>query len=420
VTAGLLVYPDAMGRRMRGGRPLAVAVAIAALLTGCTADTADEPAAAPTASAEPPSFLSVPDPLPDGEPGDILRSEPMPGAPEGTLAWRVLYHSTDAAGDDILVSGIVVAPTSEPPPGGRPVVSWAHPTTGTAARCAPSLGIEAFASIAGLGSLLDAGCVVAATDYPGMGAAGPASFLVGASEGHSVLDAARAAGGIPEARASDDVLLWGHSQGGHAALFAGELAADYAPELALRGVAVAAPATDLEALLDATTDDASGLPLSSFALGAYASTYADRLPETGLGAILTPAGVAATPRMNELCLLGDGAELQQLAAPLVGAYLSADPSEVEPWATLLDENTPGSVALVAPLLIAQGDSDGLVSPATSRAFADRACDDGTAVTYLELPGSGHGEAAFAAVDSLVPWFAGALRGEAAGCRLSRG
>jgi pimeloyl-ACP methyl ester carboxylesterase len=415
VTARLLVYPDAMGRRMWGGRSLAAAVAVAALLTGCTADATGDPTGTTTPPVEAPSFLSVPDPLPDGDPGDILRSEPMPGAPEGTRAWRVLYHSTDVAGDDILVSGIVVAPTSDPPPGGRPVVSWAHPTTGTAARCAPSLGIEAFGSIAGLGSLVDAGYVVAATDYPGMGAAGPASFLVGASEGHSVLDAARAARAIPEADAGDDLLLWGHSQGGHAALFAGELAADYAPELALRGVAVAAPATDLESLLDATTGNASGLPLSSFALGAYASAYADRLPESGLGSILTPAGVAATPSMNELCVLGDGAELQRIAAPLVGAYLSADPSEVEPWATLLEENTPGSVVLPAPLLIAQGDSDGLVSPATSRAFADRACADGTTVTYLELPGTGHGEAAFTAVGALVPWFASVLGGEAPGC-----
>jgi hypothetical protein len=406
-----------MGRRQGRGRPvLVIAVATVALLTGCTGGS-DGGTATDGPTAEAPAFLSVPDPLPPGEPGEILRSEPMPGAPEGSLAWRVLYHSTDVAGDDILVSGIVVAPASDPPPGGRPVVSWAHPTTGTAARCAPSLWLEAFASIAGLTQLLDAGYVVAATDYPGMGAEGPESYLVGESAGHSVLDAARAARGIAEADAGDDLLLWGHSQGGHAALFAGQLATGYAPELHLRGVAVAAPATDLEALLGATTGDASGLPLSSFALGAFASAYADRLPETGLGGILTPEGAAATPRMNELCLRGDGDRLREIAAPLVGAYLSGDPSEVEPWATLLDENSPGAEPLPAPLFIAQGDSDALVTPATTRAFADGACGDGTPVTYLELAGTGHGEAAFTAVGALVPWLAGVLRDEqqAPGC-----
>jgi hypothetical protein len=408
-----------MGRRQGRGRPtlaIAVAVTVAALLTGCTGGS-DGGTVTDAPTAEAPAFLSVPDPLPPGEPGEVLRSEPMPGAPEGSRAWRVLYHSTDVAGDDILVSGVVVAPVADPPPGGRPVVSWAHPTTGTAARCAPSLGFEAFASIAGLGSLIDAGYVVAATDYPGMGAEGPESYLVGESAGHSVLDAARAARGIPEADAGDELLLWGHSQGGHAALFAGELATGYAPELRLRGVAVAAPATDLEALLGATTADASGLPLSSFALGAFASAYADRLPESGLGGILTPEGVAATPRMNELCLRGDGDRLREIAAPLVGAYLSGDPSEVEPWATLLAENSPGAEPLRAPLLIVQGDSDALVTPATTRAFADGACGDGTPVTYLELADTGHGEAAFTAVGALVPWFAGVLRDEpqASGC-----
>ena len=42
-------------------------------------------------------------------------------------------------------------------------------------------------------TLLDAGYVVAATDYEGLGTPGLHPFLVGESEGRSVLDAARAA-----------------------------------------------------------------------------------------------------------------------------------------------------------------------------------------------------------------------------------
>ena len=43
--------------------------------------------------------------------------------------------------------------------------------------------------------------------------------------------------------ASNRFAVWGHSEGGHAALFTGELAARYAPDLKLVGVAAAAPAT---------------------------------------------------------------------------------------------------------------------------------------------------------------------------------
>ena len=40
-----------------------------------------------------------------------------------------------------------------------------------------------------------------------------------------MLDAVRAARSVPETRASDRVMLWGHSQGGAAVLFAAERAA---------------------------------------------------------------------------------------------------------------------------------------------------------------------------------------------------
>ena len=51
--------------------------------------------------------------------------------------------------------------------------------------------------------------------------------------------------------AGKQVLVMGHSQGGQAALFGGELAGDYASELELEGVVAIAPVTDLVLLLGA-------------------------------------------------------------------------------------------------------------------------------------------------------------------------
>ena len=45
---------------------------------------------------------------------------------------------------------------------------------------------------------------------------------------------------LPGVHASRTVLVYGHSQGGHGALFAGELAASYAPDLHVVGVVAAA------------------------------------------------------------------------------------------------------------------------------------------------------------------------------------
>jgi alpha-beta hydrolase superfamily lysophospholipase len=380
----------------------ALAVAATVLLAACTAEFDRRLVEGVVEEWQAPPFYELPDPLPAGDPGDIVRSEPITSTMLGTKAWRVLYHSTDLDGTDILVSGVVVAPDSPAPDGGRPVVAWAHPTTGAAPRCAPSVGLDPFDLIEGLRALISAGYVVAATDYPGMGADGPNSYLVGVSEGHSVLDAARAAQLLPEAGASADLLLWGHSQGGQAALFAAQDVGGYAPELRLGAVAVAAPATDLAALLDNDIADVSGVTISSYALDAYSTVYKSR--GATLASILTPEGVVATPHMADLCLLGQNAKLHDIAGPLVGNYFAGDPRTVEPWATVLAENSPGATAIGVPLFIAQGEADALVSPATTRTFADQRCAAGERVTYSSLPGVGHGEVALKSVDRVIEWF----------------
>jgi hypothetical protein len=62
--------------------------------------------------AENPSFHTVPAATPAAPPGTLVRSEELFSAPAGARAWRALYHSTDLAGRDAVVSGIVVAPQS--------------------------------------------------------------------------------------------------------------------------------------------------------------------------------------------------------------------------------------------------------------------------------------------------------------------
>lgn len=346
-------------------------------------------------------FYALPTPMPEGEPGDLVRSEPLPSAPDGVEAWRVLYHSTDLDGNDILVSGVVAAPDGAAPDGGRTVVSWGHPTTGTTERCAPSVGIDPFDLIEGMGGLIDRGYVVAATDYSGMGAPGPDSFLVGATEGRNVLDIVRAARQL-EVGASERAAFWGHSQGGHAALFAAQQAADYAPELDVRAVAVAAPAVDLGKLLDADIGDISGVSIASYAFSTYSSVYAST-PGIDLDSILTPAAVEAVPHMAELCLLGQNSELHDLGQPLIGGFLSADPASTEPWASVLAENTPGGTRLEMPLYVAQGETDTLVRPELTAAFVEQQRSLGTDVTSEVLADTGHGLVALRALKTMLPW-----------------
>jgi len=353
-------------------------------------------------------FYSVPTSVPAATPGTLYRSAPIPSAPAGTRAWRVLYHSTDVLGHDILVSGVVIAPTA-PAPMPRTVVSWGHPTTGAAARCAPSLGFAPFSTIEGVNDLLRRGYVVAATDYPGMGLESPDSYLIGASEGNSVLDIARVAKKLTGA--SDRLLLWGHSQGGHAALFAAQSASTYAPEFDLLGVGVAAPATDLAQLLNDDITGLAGVTIASYAFDAYAKVYGPSTPGAELDSILTPAGAAATPSMAALCLLGQNSQIHAIAKPLVGGYLANDPATTEPWSALLQANTPGAAPVAVPVFVAQGAADTLVVPTATDAFVAHECSIGTAVSYFTYPDTTHATIAYRALPRLLDWFAGLERGK---------
>jgi len=129
---------------------------------------------------------------------------------------RVMYHSTDATGDDRAVTGTMYYPTAEPPEGGWPVVAWAHGTSGLAASCAPSrapapppaFGVEG---------------VRVATDYLGLGPVGELHpYLSAAAEGNAVIDGVAAARAMPEAGAGDQWVVAGVSQGGHAVLVTNE------------------------------------------------------------------------------------------------------------------------------------------------------------------------------------------------------
>lgn len=388
-----LLRPAVGARRAEAARRVAAAVVISMLavgsLGGCTFGDDEQGPAGPSS---PPS---------SERPGDLVHSERLEGAAEGIAAWRVLYRSTDLDGNDIVVSGLVAAPDEPSPPGGRTVVSWGHPTTGAAERCGPSISAEPLSTIAGLEELVRAGYVVAATDYAGMGAPGPDSYLVGETEGRNVLDAARATREL-DIGASDRVALWGYSQGGHAVLFAAQQAEPYAPELEVQAVAVAAPAVDLAALLDAAVADPSGLRLAAYTLDSYASVYAAS-PAPDLQAILTPDAAAAVPRLAELCAFDQDTELDDLSRTLVGRFLAADPRSTEPWAGLIAANTPGGAEFDAPLFVAQGATDTLIRPELTQAFVDRQRGLGTDVTSEVIDDTDHGLIPYRALPSLLSW-----------------
>ncbi len=90
-----------------------------------------------------------------------------------------------------------------------------------------------------------------ASDFSGQGAPGAYPYLIGEGEARSSLDAVLATAELrTDLTLSPDTVVWGHSQGGHAALWTTAIAKDYAPGLDVLGTAVVAPVADPPALAE--------------------------------------------------------------------------------------------------------------------------------------------------------------------------
>ncbi len=360
------------------------------------------------AKAQMPFYTVSPQDL-AGPPGSIIRAEPIIGPLMPALAYLVIYRSTGLHGEPIAVSAMVIVPNSPAPAGGRPVVAWAHPTSGVVPHCAPSMALVRYQTVQGLREMIARGYVVVATDYPGLGTVGPHPYLVGVSEGRAVLDSVRAVRRLENAQAGTRFVVWGHSQGGHAALYAGLLARHYSPELDLIGVAAAAPATELGTLLNDDFHTTGGKSLTAMTLWSWTRVY-----NVPLDNVMYPAANVAIDLLANQCIesVPDILLRAQFEKPLNQRFLKVkDITAIEPWRSLMRENTPGPLPSGIPVFIAQGGNDKLVIPQVTRGYVRSLCRNGSAVRFYFLPKANHGfiaaDSATAAVDWMGARFAGA-------------
>ena len=350
------------------------------------------------------TFYSAIDIDPSNYPvGALIRMQPLFGAPAGASAYRILYRSTGLRDEPIVVSGVIVVPGGPAPPGGRPIVAWAHPTSGLQDQCAPSRARVFFRSVQGLTDMLSRGYAVAATDYPGLGAPGVHPYLVGVSEGRAVIDSVRAARSAPGVGAGRAFAVWGHSQGGQAALFTGMLARSYAPELDLVGVAAAAPATDLRQLMLKDIDTSGGRNITAMTLWSWSRIY-----DAPMDKIVMPQAIPAIDQLAGECIerFFDVFARRGPTRALARGFLRNDDfANEEPWRALLTANSPGALPPDVPLFLAQGTADDLVVPSITLAYRNSLCRAGDAVDLQMLPGVGHLSAARDSATAAIAWIA---------------
>jgi pimeloyl-ACP methyl ester carboxylesterase len=338
-------------------------------------------------------FYEPPEPLPAGEPGELIWIEPI-DAPPQMLAWRILYHSQSTSGSDVAVSGFVVAPDQEPPEQGWPVIALGHGTTGLADACAPSADPNLLDVLSLIPNLFGFPYVVTATDYEGLGTPGHHPYMVGESGARGVLDSVRAARAIEAAHASNRFVIWGHSQGGQAALFAGRLAPDLAPDLDLLGVAALAAPSQL-AVLSNTLSDSYFRGYLPMVISSYAETY----PDAPVESALTTAALERIAVVDEGC----ADEIMSTYASLDAILVDQSLWSSEPWRSLVELNEPGRGKVEAPVLIIHGDDDEQVPVGTSEVLFEELCAHGASVQRIVYPGQSHSGVIFASATDLSQW-----------------
>ncbi len=301
-----------------------------------------------------------PSPLPTGKPGDIIQITKPTTVTGGAQQFKVLYLSTTAKGQPTAVSGLVTVPPNVKPD--APVLSYAHGTTGLADRCAPSKNDNQGEPQGAAQEFLGSGYIVTATDYEGLGTPGVHPYVVGRSEGPGVLDAIRAARNLTGTAGKS--LIWGHSQGGGATLWAAELAPTYAPDTNVVGAVAGAPAVELKLLATALRTS----PFFGYVFMASAGFQAS-YPDLDLSIVLTPAGVAAAKSAADACF----ETVTLLRGKPADDYIKADPASTEPFATYLEDNTPGNIPTKVPIFVYQGDLDEQIPVVGSLLLLNRTC-----------------------------------------------
>jgi pimeloyl-ACP methyl ester carboxylesterase len=238
------------------------------------------------------------------------------------------------------------------------------------------------ATVPALERLIAEKWVLVGTDYVGLGTGGGHPYLIGEPEGRSALDAVRATKHLPDLKIDPRTVVWGHSQGGHAAMWTGIVAPRYAPDVSISGIAALAPATEVGALVEAAQHTPVGKIMSAFVMTAYSQTYSDVSFDEYVGP------VARARAMASRCLSGPGALVSVLTALTMERDFFVSAPAQGRLGERFKENVPTG-SITAPLLIAQGLSDDLVLPAVQERFVRERCAAGQNLEYRTYPGRDH-------------------------------
>jgi pimeloyl-ACP methyl ester carboxylesterase len=406
------------------------------------------------AQPETPAFYEAVSKIrPEGALGQIVGQESIPTPLAGAQAWRIAYISSDAAGRKTIVTGLVVAPVGPAPASGRPIMAWAHGTTGTAENCGPSQvlnpaqGLNEYFLMNGdswtdyglpsVETFITEGNVVVGTDYQGLGGGGRHQYAVAASQARDVIDSIRAVSSMKASGAGNKAIVYGWSQGGGATIAAASLP-DYiarqgtaSDNIQLLGFVALAP-FDTAVLAAGTPSDQSGpeklmaeltakfsdnvFNFTHFAMNMWGTQAA--FPDLSLNDLFTDDGTKAVDRVfSNKCMHAAADTLNYAYASEYKKLLNPQSKNTPAWTAALVRSSVVPVKPVAPVIIYWGTKDTVVPPVMGKLYQDQMCKLGGNVERLQLAGE---ETHFSTPGAAAPLYLSWVKERVAGRPLANG
>jgi pimeloyl-ACP methyl ester carboxylesterase len=409
-----------------------------------------------TALADPsvaPFYEAVAKMAPNGKLGQVIKKEPVKTAIKGAQAWRIAYISSDVADRKTISTGLVVAPVGKQPQEGRPILAWAHGTTGSAQNCGPSQIYDPVTNlneyflmdgnswtdygIPNVDEFIKEGYVVVATDYQGQGGGGKHQYAIAATNGRDVINSARAAGSMKELGAGKKTIIYGWSQGGGATIAAASLidyqakqgtASDNLEYLGFVGLApddvavlIPQPPTDeagaskvMNELIESNSPNVflfAHLMMNLWGTqAAFPNLHlTDMLTEQGAKVVDKLASNKCVHVMADTFNYAYGNQYKSLVRPQISNSLA--------WVKAFIEGSVKPVKPVAPVIIFWGTKDNAVPPIMHELYQKQMCALGANVQRIQLPGEQtHYTTPGESAATFIPW----IRDRFAGKPLANG
>ena len=369
-----------------------------------------------------PFYESVMQMQPTGKLGQIIKKEPIKTSLKGAQAWKIAYISSDVSERKTIATALIIAPVGPAPKEGRPILAWAHGTTGSAQNCGPSQVIDPTRAlnqyflmdgnswtdfgIPNGQQFINEGYVVVATDYQGLGGGGKHQYAVAGTNGRDVINSVRAASSMTEVGAGKKTVLYGWSQGGGATIAAASLP-DYlsqqgtaADNLQYLGFVALAP-EDLAAVLPKVPLDEAGATkvmkgfteanvsnvflFTHFMMGLWGTQAA--YPDLKLTDLLTEEGAKVADQLSSnKCVHVMADSFNYAYGDKYKSLVNPQASNSLAWIKAFVDGSVKPVKPVAPVVIYWGTKDVTVPPVMHELYQKQMCAMGANVGRIQLPG----------------------------------